>query len=105
MAQFMFIYHGGKMPETEKARAASMAAWGDWMGANSAAFVDPGNPVGMSKTVSADGIADNGGANPTSGYTIVEAADIDAACELARSNPLLSDGGTVEVAEIHRVEM
>ena len=49
------------------------------METNAGALVDPGNPVGLSKTVSASGIADNGGANPASGYTIVEAADIGAA--------------------------
>lgn len=64
-------------------------------------LVEPGNPVGMSKTVSASGVADNGGANPTSGYTIVSADDIDAACEIAKSNPMVVDGsGSVEIAEI-----
>lgn len=78
-----------------------MAAWGQWMETNGPRLVEPGNPVGMSKTVSASGVADNGGANPTSGYTIVSADDIDAACEIAKSNPMVVDGsGSVEIAEI-----
>lgn|SRR6056297_368497 len=105
MAQFLFVYHGGKAPETDEAAAASMAAWGKWMSENSDAFADPGNPVGKSKTVSGDGIVDHGGANPAAGYTIVKAADIDAACEIARTNPMIADGGSIEVAEIHEVEL
>lgn len=101
MPKFMFVYHGGGRPETPEAVEEVMAAWGKWMQDNGASLVDPGNPVGMSKTVSASGVVDNGGANPTSGYTIVEAADIDAACRIASSNPMVMDGsGSVEVAEI-----
>ncbi len=105
MPSFMFAYHGGKTPETQEEIDKVMAAWGAWMEKYKDVMVDPGNPVGMSKTVSSSGVADNGGANPLSGYTIVSAADIDAACEIAKSNPMLADGGSVEVAEIHVIEM
>jgi hypothetical protein len=105
MPKYLYVYHGGKAPETQEAIDATMAAWGQWMQKNGEALVDPGNPVGMSKTVSAGGVADNGGANPASGYTIIEAADIDAACAIARENPMVADGGSVEVAEIHVMEM
>lgn len=105
MPKFLFVYHGGKPPETQAEIDASMAAWGKWMQANGASLVDPGNPVGLSKTVSQSGVAGNGGANPAAGYTIVEAADIDAACQIASDNPMVLDGGSVEVAEIHPVDM
>ena len=78
-----------------------MAAWGAWYQELGAATVDPGAPVGQSHTVSADGHAENGGANPTSGYTIVEAASYSEACAYAARNPLVLDGsGSVEVAEM-----
>ena len=105
MPNFLFIYHGGQMPEDEAEVEAAMAAWGKWMTDNGPALVDAGNPVGMSKTVSASGVADNGGSNPVMGYTIVSAPDIDAACEMAASNPSVSEGGSVEVAEIIEIEM
>jgi len=64
------------------------------------AVVDGGNPVGMSSTVQADGsVAGDGGANPASGYSLIEAADLDEALAKARGCPILQDGGTVEVAE------
>ena len=81
-----------------------MKKWQDWLGGMGGSCVDMGNPVGLSKTVSADGIADNGGPNPLSGFSFVEADDDAAACELAKGCPLVVDGtGSVEVAPI--VEM
>ncbi|MBO9395369.1 hypothetical protein J7400_01665 [Shimia sp. R9_2] len=100
MPKFMFIYHGGGRPETPEEGEKVMAAWMKWMEGIGADLVDGGNPAGMSKTVSADGVANDGGANPVSGYTLVNASDIDAACEIAKGCPILEGGmGTVEVAE------
>ncbi|UYV36911.1 hypothetical protein N4R57_18325 [Rhodobacteraceae bacterium D3-12] len=101
MPDFLLIYHGGKQPDTQADIDAAMAAWGKWMEDNGPALINPGNPVGMSKTVSPSGVADNGGANPVSGYTILRADTIDAACAIAAQNPMVLDGsGSVEVAEI-----
>ncbi|MEL7105970.1 MAG: YciI family protein [Pseudomonadota bacterium] len=105
MPNFMLAYHGGKRPETQAEIDKTMAAWGAWMETHKAALVDPGNPVGMSKTVSSAGVADNGGPNPLAGYTILAADDIDAACKMAAANPIVAEGGSVEVAEIHVIEM
>lgn len=101
MPDFLFVYHGGKKPETPEEIDASMAAWGKWIADNASAWVDPGQPVGLSKTVSNTGIADDGGTNPTTGYTILRAETIEDACKVAAANPMVMDGsGTVEVAEI-----
>ena len=101
MPKFMFAYHGGGMPETPEEGERMMAAWNAWYGEMGEALVDGGAPVGMSKTVSSSGVAGDGGSNPLSGYTVVEAADIDAACEMAKGCPMIGDGsGSVEVAPI-----
>lgn len=99
MPKFMYIYHGGKAPESPEEGAKVMAAWTAWFEGMGALVVDGGNPAGLSKTVSASGVAEDGGANPVSGYSLVNAADHDAAVEMAKGCPILSDGGTVEVAE------
>ncbi len=99
MAKFMFAYHGGGMPETPEEGEKVMAAWREWMGNVLDAFVDAGAPLGRSKTVSSGGVADDGGANPISGYSIVEAADMDAALAMAKGCPIMDSGGSVEVAE------
>lgn len=98
MPKFVFVYHGGTMPETPEEGERVMAAWGAWFQNMGDAVVDGGNPVSMSKTVTANGVEDNGGPNPISGYTLVNVEDIDAACELAKGCPIL-EHGTVEVAE------
>ena len=46
MPKFLFVYHGGKRPETQADIDKAMAAWGKWMGDNAKALVNPGNPVG-----------------------------------------------------------
>ena len=101
MPDFIFAYHGGKTPESHDAGEKAMAAWGSWSEEMGEHVVNPGNPVGMSKTVSADGTADNGGANPLSGYTVIRAENIDAACKMAQGCPMVADGtGSVEVAPV-----
>jgi hypothetical protein len=101
MTQFIFAYHGGKSPETPQEGEKVMAAWGAWFEGMGAAVVQPGAPVGMSKTVSNAGVADDGGANPVSGYSVVNAASMDAAVTMAKGCPMVVDGsGSVEIAEL-----
>ena len=104
MPHFIFAYHGGKQPETPEETEVEISRWESWFDRIGAAIVDPGNPVGMSKTVSAAGVADAGGPNPLTGYTIIHAESIDQAVELAKACPIITDG-SIEVAEIHEVEM
>ena len=100
MAKYIFVYHGGSMPQSEEEAAQVMQAWQNWLGGMGDAVVDPGNPVGQSSTVHSDGsVTGDGGANPTSGYSLVSAGSVDQALELAKDCPILEAGGSVEVAE------
>lgn len=100
MSKYLFVYHGGGKPDSEAEVAKVMDAWGQWFGSMGSAVVDGGNPVGMSSTVKSDGsVADNGGSNPTSGYSLIEAVSLDDALGKAKSCPILAAGGSVEVAE------
>lgn len=101
MAKFLFVYHGGNHPETEAEVAEVMDAWGQWMGALGAAVIDGGNPVGMSTTVHPNGkVTEDGGSNPVSGYGLFEANDKEDAVRKARDCPILSSGGSIEIAEV-----
>ena len=102
MSNFIFAYHGGKKPETPEAGAELMARWKAWIGGLGDAVVNPGTPLGMSKTVSSDGVADDGGSNPLMGFSVVEADSMDAALEMAKSSPHL-EIGTIEVAEMKQM--
>jgi len=98
MSEYIFAYHGGKMPESPEEGAKLMEKWNAWIGGLDGAMVNPGAPLGMSKTVSADNVSDGGGSNPLSGYSIVKADSLDIAVELAKGCPHL-EHGTIEVAE------
>ena len=100
MAKYLFVYHGGKNPETEEEVAQVLDAWGQWLGSMGSAVVDGGNPVGKSSTVNPDGsVTDNGGPNPASGYGLIEAGSLDDAIAKAKGCPILAAGGSVELAE------
>lgn len=100
MAKYVLVYHGGATPETEEDVAGVMAAWEAWMGSLGAALTDPGNAFGNATTVLSDGSsAAGGGANPATGYSIVEADSLEAAAALAQGCPIRDSGGSIEVAE------
>ncbi len=95
MAKYLFVYHGGSHPATKEAQAKVMAAWGQWFGSMGKSVIDGGNPVGKSSTVRSNGsVAQDGGANPASGYSLVEAPDLDQALTMARAK-LIDRGGRV----------
>jgi len=100
MAKFLLVYHDGKPPASKEEEAKMMDAWGKWFGSLGSAVIDGGNPVGASSAVNTDGSAvDNGGANPTSGYSLNEVSDLDDALAKAKRCPLLGSGGSIEVAQ------
>jgi hypothetical protein len=100
MAKYLFVYHGGSHPGTKEAQAKVMAAWGQWFGSMGKSVIDGGNPVGKSSTVRSNGsVAQDGGANPASGYSLIEAPDLDQALTMAKGCPILVAGGSVEVAK------
>lgn len=99
MPDYIFAYHGGEKPETPEAGAQVMEKWKTWLSGLGEAVVNPGTPLGISKTVSTKGIADDGGANPLSGFSIIKAASMDDALKMAKDCPHLEQG-TIEVAEM-----
>ena len=98
MGKYLFAYTGGKVPESEAEQQAQMAAWMGWFEKLGGATVDAGNPFAGSTKVSAGGVA-NGGSCQLTGYSIVSAGDLNAASDLAKSCPILANGGNVEVYE------
>jgi hypothetical protein len=101
MANYLLAYHGGGgMAQDEAARSQLMAQWGKWFQDLGAALVDGGNPVMRARTLSSKGsVSEGGGQNPVSGYSVIKADSLDAAVKLAQGCPVLSGGGSIEVAE------
>jgi len=103
MAQYILVYHGGlKKPQSETKGAKMMSDWQNWVESMGTDLVDPGNGVGMSKTVMSDGsVVDNGGSNPFSGYCCIRADSMDEALNQTKNHPFLSMGGSIEIAQIY----
>jgi len=98
MSKFVLAYEGGQMAATPEEIQASMALWGQWFSDLGEAVIDGGNPFGASTKVASDG----GRAAATTGlggYSIVDAADLEAAANLVKGCPVLAGGGSVDVYE------
>ncbi|HEX4661634.1 MAG TPA: YciI family protein [Streptosporangiaceae bacterium] len=99
MPKFLVTYHGGGRPESEEGRQQAMAAFAAWIGATGKALVDPGAPLGASKTVSPGAVTDGAAPGPFNGYSILDAADLDSAVDLVRAHPYVERGGSLQVSE------
>lgn len=100
MAKYLFVYHGGSAPSDPADIKKVMDAWGNWFGGMGAAVIDGGNPVGKSYTVKGDGsLSPEGGANPASGYSLIEAENLEDAHRKAKGCPILQGGGSIEIAQ------
>ena len=99
MANYLLVYHGGRMPESPEEGAKIMQAWTDWFGVLGGALVDGGNPVSQVRTIASNGSVSNGGVNPSSGYSVIKADSLDAAVALAKGCQVLGGGASIEVAE------
>jgi len=103
MANYVLVYKGGGMPQSEAEQAAVMAAWGKWFGDLGPAMVDGGNPFGPSASVASDGAVKDGGGSALTGYSILKAESLSEATQKAKGCPILSSGGSIEVYETFNV--
>jgi hypothetical protein len=99
MPRYLLAYHGGHVDESQEGRERVMQEFGKWFGELGERLVDPGNPIARAVTVDGGTVSDGGGSNPVSGYTVIEADDMDGAIELVKRGPIVQGGRTVEIAE------
>lgn len=109
MAKFILLYKGPATAQedlTPEQGEEIMQAWGDWMGKIGGALVDLGAPFGASAAVRGDGSRTD--ASDLTGYSIVEATNLDEARGMCEGHPFLSDGTArfaVEIYELAPIEM
>ncbi len=101
MANFVLLYSGGSMPETQAEQAAVMKAWEDWFSGLGSAIVDAGNPfIPKAKRIASDGTVSDGAVGSlASGYSVIKADSLDEAVEMARHCPVLQGGAQISVYE------
>jgi len=109
MAKFLFVYRGGHDDEKEMSPEEMqqiLQIWMDWIegGTSAGWMVDGGTglkPDG--KVVSPDLTVTDGpfaeAKELVGGFSVVEAENLAAATELAKTSPMPAGGGSVEVRE------
>jgi hypothetical protein len=85
--------------ERKQRQAAGFKAWKDWAGRFSTAIVEGGGPLGKTKRISPQGIADT--RNDMAAYVIVRAESHEAAARMFENHPHFSlfPGDAVEILE------
>ena len=102
MSKFLFVYHAPttpaeNTPSDPEDMKAVMDQWMQWAGRVGDGMVDFGTPLADGVQVTSEGTSAS--TSDVVGYTIIEAADQDAALDLAKGHPHLSmpGGCTIEV--------
>jgi hypothetical protein len=105
MANYLLLYSGGKMPESEAEQAAVMQAWTNGFGQLGSALVDGGNPTtGKAKTIASNGtVSDGSKLGMASGYSVIKADSLDEAVTMAKGCPVLQGGSSIVVLETFNV--
>jgi len=103
MTKFVFIYHAPPMPEnapqpSPEEMQGVMQAWNDWAGRVGDGMVDFGTPLDGGLRVTPEGTSPSD--RQVAGYSIIEAADREAALALAKGHPHLNMPGGCEI-EVH----
>jgi hypothetical protein len=92
MSKFVLLYQGGTQPQSPDEGEKVMTAWMGWFASAGSAIVDAGNAFGA-ETAVGSAIAPSG----VNGYSVVEAADLDAVTGMLGDHPHLAAGGRIEV--------
>ncbi|MGR0319879.1 YciI family protein [Agromyces sp. ZXT2-3] len=101
MAKYLVLYRADvsaeeQMQQSPEEGDASMQEWMAWAGKVGGALTDFGSPVGNGRAITSAGTSSS--TSDVAGYSIVEAADADAAAALMDGHPHL-EIGTIEVLE------
>ncbi len=76
-----------------------------WLFSLGEVVISPANPLKNTHTLLPDGSVSQGSSVAMSGYTIVQAPDIEKALEMTKACPFLDVGGTLEVSELVEMNM
>ena len=104
MPQYIIVYKGEATDMADMSQEEMMSVmqkWEDWMTGVGSALADIGAPFGPSSSLVDDG--SDGTAAPLTGYSILQAHDMDAAREMSQSHPFLSDGNGDYAIDIYEL--
>jgi hypothetical protein len=111
MSEFVYLYRGGRRPESPAEGEKELQKWTAWLDdlVGKGHIKDRGQPLDPAGKLVRDragSITDGPYAETKDiigGYTIVEAGDISHAAELAKGCPIFDNGGLVEVRPVMKM--
>jgi hypothetical protein len=110
MSEFVYLYRGGRRPESPAEGEQVMQRWVAWLQDLAARghMTDQGQPLEPEgKVVRGQGSVTDGpyaeSKDLVGGYTLVEAKDLAQAAELAGGCPIFGFGGLVEVRPVMKM--
>lgn len=113
MSEFVFLYRGGDRPTSPEQGQKVMESWMAWFKDMTAKghVVDRGQPLersgkivqGSNRTVTDGPFAE--AKDVVGGYTLIQAADLEAAAVVAKGCPICDSGGYVEIRPVMHMEM
>jgi hypothetical protein len=99
MAKFLITYYAGDMPSDPDSIASARRAFIQWAEQAGPALAEVGSPVRSAMTIGADAAPDAADRQPMMGWSVIEAADRNAAIRLMREHPFISRGGMLQISE------
>ncbi|HEY3595413.1 MAG TPA: YciI family protein [Polyangiaceae bacterium] len=111
MSEYLFLYRGGERAQSPEAMQQQMQKWMTWMKElkETGNLKDPGQPLDRPGKVvrSKKAVTDGPFAEKdiVSGFTIIEAKDLDHATRLTEGCPIFETGGAIEVRPIMKMSM
>lgn len=100
MPQFVLAYLGGDPPASPEEGKKHYAKYMEWLSSLGEIAVSPANPFKDTHTIAPDGTASRGSQTAMSGFTVIQAASMEQALEIAKECPFLHINGSMEVSEL-----
>ncbi len=100
MPNFMIAYYGGNKPSSKEEGMAQMERWKAWIEGLGETVINPGTPLPVSKIVTSSSVQDDNDPNSMNGFAVIKAESIDAAVEIAKSDPFLDMDGKIRVSQM-----
>ena len=100
MPTYLFVHHGGSMPESQEEGQALMDGFIAWNAEVGDQMVDLGSALIQHAVVSPDGTVSRDAPGAPDGYGMITAPNIEAAIEIAKRSPAQTmRGATITVCE------
>ena len=100
MPKFIMSYYMGPNPPSSPEEGAEhIARYQQWLMGHQDALVEPENPLVKKRLITENGVVEGGKPGSMMGYSIIQADSIEAAEDIAKTNPFLAMGD-IELAQI-----